>query len=50
MHGLLWRSLMEDNSKTNKVAVRSLILQCHKDLLEISNNAFVVSDALAALE
>jgi hypothetical protein len=35
-----------DNTKANKIAALSLIVQCYKDRLEIATNAYVVTDAL----
>jgi hypothetical protein len=43
--------LQEDNIRTsNKTATLALIAQCYKDLLEMSTNATVVTDALQQLE
>jgi hypothetical protein len=39
-----------DNTRANKVAALSLILQCYKDRLEIASNAAVVTDALNHVE
>lgn len=38
--------LQDDNNKTNKIATLALIANCYKDLLEISTNASIITDAL----
>jgi predicted transcriptional regulator len=41
-----WSLIVNKDAKVNKVAVLSLIEQCYKDRLEISTNAFVITQAL----
>lgn len=45
-----WSLVLEDNTKANKIATLSLISSCYKDLLEISTNAGVVTEALQQVE
>jgi conjugal transfer/entry exclusion protein len=43
-------SLIQQEDARNKVAILSLIVQCYKDLLDLSTNATVVTDALQQVE
>ena len=45
-----WSLIQQEDARTNKVAILSLILQCYKDLLDMSTNGTVVTDALQQVE
>jgi hypothetical protein len=45
-----WFLILQEDARTNKVAILSLIAQCYKDLLNMSTNATVVTDALLQVE
>jgi|GEM_PF-5655989 len=45
-----WSHILQEDAGINKVATLSLIVQCYKDLLDMSTNATVVTDALQQVE
>jgi hypothetical protein len=45
-----WSLILQEDARTNKVATLSLIVQCYKDLLDMSTNRKVVTDALHQVE
>lgn len=46
----IWFLILQEAARTNKVAILSLVVQCYKDLLDMSTNATVVTDALQQVE
>ena len=45
-----WSLILDENSKQNKIALLALLANSYKDLLEITTNGSVVTEALQQID
>jgi hypothetical protein len=45
-----WSLILDDNTKQDKIALLALLANSYKDLLEITTNGSIVTEALASVQ